>query len=96
LKVAELLIKYGVNTNHLDMNGQTCLFYAAREGQLEMCKFLINRGCRHDLLDKSKKMPLHFAKTYKHPSVIEYLASLKEVSKSRPTKWAKTPVEAKV
>lgn len=92
--MAELLIKFGVNINHLDNNGQTCLFYAAREGQLEMCKFLINRGCKYDLIDKNKKTPLHFAKGSKHPSVIEYLTSLKESNKS--TKQAKEPRQAEV
>ena len=77
LKVAELLLRFGVNINHIDQNGQTCLFYAARDGQLEMCKFLVNRGCSYDLLDKNKKNPLHFAKVFKHHAVIEYFSSLK-------------------
>lgn len=86
LKVAELLIKYGVNINQIDQNVQTCLFYAARDGQLEMCKFLINRGCKHDFTDKNKKTPLFFARASKHPSVIEYLSGLKDASKSKPVK----------
>ena len=94
LKVAELLIKFGINIYQIDNNGQTCLFYAAREGQLEMCKFLINRGCKYDLIDNNKKTPLHFAKTSKHPSVVEYLTSLKESNK--PAKMAKEPKQAEV
>lgn len=86
LKVAELLIRHGVNVNHLDQNAQTCLFYAAREGQLEMCKFLVNQGCKFDLVDKNKKTPLHFAKTYKHHAVVEYFNNLKEFSKSKQPK----------
>lgn len=46
-----------------------------------MCKFLINRGCQHDLVDGLKKTPLTFAKTGKHTSVVEYLISLKEQNK---------------
>jgi ankyrin repeat protein len=46
-----------------------------------MCKFLINRGCQYDLVDKLKKTPLYFAKLHKHTGVVEYLVSLKEQSK---------------
>lgn len=81
LKVAEILIRYGVNVNHLDDYGETCLFFAATEGHLEMCKFLINRGCQHDLVDKLKKTPLHFARENKRVAVIEYLLGLKEQNK---------------
>jgi ankyrin repeat protein len=71
------------------MNNQTCLFYAAREGQLEMCKFLINRGCKFDILDKNKKNALHFAKTFKHHALVEYFNSLKETFKAKPQKESK-------
>lgn len=46
-----------------------------------MCKFLINRGCQFDLVDKLKKTPLFFAKFHKRTSVCEYLSSLKDQSK---------------
>lgn len=46
-----------------------------------MCKFLINRGCQHDLVDKLKKTPLHFAKQNKQTAVVDYLNSLKEQTK---------------
>ena len=43
-----------------------------------MCKFLINRGCQHDLVDKVKKTPLNFAKSSKQSAIVEYLLSLKD------------------
>jgi hypothetical protein len=49
-----------------------------------MCKFLINRGCKHDLIDKNKKTPLHFAKQFKHPAVVDYLVSLKGIKAKQP------------
>ena len=34
LMCAEMLIKHGASVNHIDINGQTCLFYAAQYGHL--------------------------------------------------------------
>ncbi len=51
-----------------------------------MCKFLVNRGCQFDLVDRNKKTALHFAKTYKHHALVEYFNSLKETTKSRAVK----------
>jgi len=41
----------------------------------------VNRGCQFDLIDKSKKTPIHFAKAAKHHQVIEYFSNLKENNK---------------
>jgi ankyrin repeat protein len=54
-----------VEANHFDkIANQTPLFYAAREGHLEMCKMLIEAGCDISHQDSSHKMAGHYAKRY--------------------------------
>ncbi|MCX6774006.1 MAG: ankyrin repeat domain-containing protein, partial [Candidatus Micrarchaeota archaeon] len=38
------LLKAGADINHKNMHGRTALMYAARTGQSETCKFLIEKG----------------------------------------------------
>ncbi len=41
------MIQLGSDMNVVDnLQSQTPLFYAAREGHLEMCKLLIENGCK--------------------------------------------------
>jgi hypothetical protein len=44
---------------HVDqLAHQTPLYYAARKGHLEMCKFLIEKGCDPNHVDTHKKTPI--------------------------------------
>lgn len=72
------MIKNGNNVNHLDKNGQNCLFWAAKEGHLEMCKLLVNRGCDPLVVDKFKKTAISFAKAQNHFHVSDYLNMFKK------------------
>jgi len=54
---------------------QTPLFYAAKEGHLEMCKILIDNGCDMTHQDNSQKTASHFAKKNGKMEVYEYLNS---------------------
>ena len=51
-----------------------------------MCKYLVNKGCQWDLVDKNKKTALHFAKTFKHTGIVDYFNSLRDLSRNRTTK----------
>jgi ankyrin repeat protein len=65
-----------VNANHVDkIAQQTPLFYAAREGHLEMCKILIEAGCDLAQQDTSHKLASHYAKKYSKNDVFEYLSN---------------------
>ena len=65
-----------MNANHVDkIAQQTPLFYAAREGHLEMCKVLIEAGCDLSHQDTSHKMASHYAKKYTKNEVFEYLSN---------------------
>lgn len=62
--------------NHVDrIAQQTPLFYAAREGHLEMCKILIEAGCDLAHQDSSHKTAQHYSKKSGKPEVLEYLTS---------------------
>ena len=73
LKVAEMLIAQGCDVNHKDANGQTCLFYAAAEGNLEMCQLLAENGANLLATDKNKERPMHYARRGGHRSIIDFL-----------------------
>ena len=65
-----------MNANHVDkIAQQTPLFYAAREGHLEMCKILIEAGCDLSHQDTSHKMASHYAKKYTKNEVFDYLSN---------------------
>ncbi len=61
--------------------GQTPLFYAAREGHLDMCKVLIDAGADALMQDNLHKTPTHYAKKFQNNEVVEYLTALKEVKR---------------
>ena len=63
----------GANPNHKDKVLQTPLFYAAREGKLEVCKLLVEKGVDVDHMDNRKQIALHFAKKFKRDDVVDYL-----------------------
>lgn len=75
------MVDKGTDVNHIDKNGQNCLFYAA--GFLEMCKFLVNSGVNFQRVDFLKQTALYYAKLKKEPSCIAYLSDLKQNMKSR-------------
>lgn len=63
---------------------QTPLFYAAREGHLDMCKILIEAGCDIIHMDSNNKTAAHYAKKVNHNEVCEYLSNeLQNVKEQR-------------
>lgn len=63
--------------NHVDkIASQTPLFYAAREGHLDMCKILIEAGCDISHQDLNHKNASHYAKRYNSSNdVYDYLSN---------------------
>ena len=65
-----------MDVNHVDrIAQQTPLFYAAREGNLEMCRILIDAGCDLAHQDLSHKMASHYAKKYNKNEVYDYFSN---------------------
>ena len=75
---SQILIKNGCDVLHTDKNGQTCLFWAASGGHLEMCKQLINRGCNPAAVDNKKKTASSFARANHHSHIVDYLSTFKK------------------
>jgi hypothetical protein len=53
--------------------GQTPLYYAARRGNLELCKLLIEKGADVTHLDSLGKTAVEYARKAKFVDVAEYL-----------------------
>ena len=63
--LSEKVIKFLnlVDVNHRDkICDQTPLFYAAKEGHLEMCKVLVENGANIAHSDSQHKMASHYAR----------------------------------
>jgi len=45
IKVIEFFVDKGVPPVYTDILNQTVLYYTAREGKLDCCRFLIDKGC---------------------------------------------------
>jgi len=58
-KVKELLEKIDINTQ--DSDGSSPLHYAAYYGNLDLLKFLVEKGAKVDILNREGKTPLMFA-----------------------------------
>lgn len=52
LSLIQLLIDRGASVNHSNVNGQTCLHYAASKGRLDVMDLLIKNGSQINTKDK--------------------------------------------
>lgn len=77
------MIRHGANVNHIDSNGQNCIFWAASHGHEEMCKLLVNRNTNFSQIDNNRETPLHYAKKNKHRNIVEYFSRLKKSIKKQ-------------
>jgi hypothetical protein len=65
-----------VDLNRIDgIAHQTPLFYAAKEGHLDMCKLLVEAGSDIYIQDSLHKTAAHYAKANSRIDVHEYLIS---------------------
>lgn len=71
------------------MHGQTALFYAARYGQLAICKLFSKHGCNMLHQDKNRVKASHFAKIEGHQSIVEFLNTFKFEKKIKEEKSAR-------
>ena len=59
--------------NHVDTYGQSPIFYASREGQIETVKKLVSFGADCDLVDNNGQTPIYYAIKGNKLDVVEYL-----------------------
>jgi len=69
------MIDLGTNINIEDKYGQTCLFYAIREGHIDIVKLLIQKGANVNQVDKKKRTPYSFAEKYNFKDICDLLVN---------------------
>ncbi|CDR94495.1 bromodomain/ankyrin repeat containing protein, putative [Babesia bigemina] len=79
LEIAKMLItEYKlVDANHVDLMGQTALFYAARDGWSKFCEFLAQNGCDPNHQDRLGQTCLFYASREGHHETLEALIACK-------------------
>ena len=70
------MLKLGAKTNHKDNIGQTEIFYASREGKLDVVKLLIEYVGDPKIQDKKKMTAYSWASRGGHKELMEYLDSV--------------------
>jgi ankyrin repeat protein len=81
--VAAALLRSGCDVNHKDNNGQTCLFYAAGAGNLEMCRLFVDYGVNVQHVDRNRERAINYARKngssrlVDYPHITEYLNNCK-------------------
>jgi len=65
----------GCKVNHIDTYGQTPLFYAAREGHVEVCRALVALNGDPDIDDAKGQTPLFYSVKQGRLEAAEYLIS---------------------
>eukprot|EP00347_Sterkiella_histriomuscorum_P006697 403351781 len=59
LDTCEHLLKYGVEVDNKDLNGNTALHYAAVQGALQLAQLLVSSSASCLVLNKKNMLPLH-------------------------------------
>lgn len=84
MNIIHKLIEKKINLNQTDkIAGQTALFYGAKEGNLDMCKVLVESGCDLSIQDSSGKMASHMARKHNRQEVFEYLTAEYQILKDQ-------------
>ena len=73
INVIKALLASQVNIDQTDGNGQTALFYAARIGNLDAVKLLLDSGAQYYLTDKEGNIARNIAYTRGYMSVFHYM-----------------------
>jgi ankyrin repeat protein len=72
-KLKKILEIRRVNLNSETSSGQTPLMLACRQGNLEICKTLIDAGADINYLDREKHPAIHYAVVEDNSGIVEYL-----------------------
>lgn len=72
------------------MHGQSCLFYAAKGGRLEVCRILVDAGADVNITDKKGVQPINLALKNKKSDVVDLL-----IARGASLPASKKPIENK-
>lgn len=73
VKMVEYLIQNGVDAATVDSLNQTALYYACREGKLNLVEILVKQGCMVNHTDSNVQTPLFYACREGHLEVVRRL-----------------------
>jgi ankyrin repeat protein len=79
----KLLIGNGADINIEDKYGQTALFYAIREGHIDVVEYLISQGADVNKMDKKKMTPYAFAHKYNKVKIADLLVNSGAITQTK-------------
>ncbi|CAI2371248.1 unnamed protein product [Moneuplotes crassus] len=85
------LIDMGADCSSLDLENQTALFFAARNGHTEICNILLTNNCPVNQKDKKGKGAIEIACKFKRTKTVEFL---KEKGADIPQTWVNSQPKA--
>ena len=66
-------MKYGVEVDNKDLNGNTALHYAAVQGAIQLTSLLIENGASAIVLNKKDMLPMHSCIFSDHLGCFKYI-----------------------
>lgn len=75
------MIKFGCDTNIQDLKNNTAIHYAALDGNLEICKILVEGGSSVEQKNKNSLLPLHMAVFSDDVPTFKYLLEQTEIAR---------------
>ncbi|KAJ3652473.1 hypothetical protein Zmor_018434 [Zophobas morio] len=90
--VVSFLIQFGLDVNSCDLDAQTCLYPAARLGDVTIVKLLLTNGAKANIYNTEKWTPLFVASYNGHHQVVELLIDGSDLNASDKYEW--TPLHS--
>lgn len=72
----QLLLRYGADPNHRDLNGWSAIHWAAEEGHLEIVRLLLRHGANVNAISSYGTSPLHCAANGGQNNIVSLLLQL--------------------
>lgn len=76
LAAVELLLAAGAEPNQRDYNGNTAIFYATRNGRLDICKLLVKKDAFLEIVNSSDQTVIEHAKSEGQHNIYNYLRTI--------------------
>lgn len=92
VRMVEYLINNGVDAASVDSLNQTALYYACREGKLNLIEVLVKQGCSVHHTDSNVQTPLFYACREGHLEVVRRLIGLYHAEPDALDKNGQTPL----
>lgn len=90
------MIESGADVNNVDMHNQTCMFYAAKQGNIDLCAKLLESGANINHTDNKRQTPLHWAQRSRKAEMVDWLISNGASPITRKTEKKKNPKPKKI